>query len=255
MTDFGRVRRRLSAHQFEHPDVARFVFDVAEGAPFDPDAFLDLVADPYVFPMRFTWLAQESAVAEPADGPSVNDAHGGEFVNLAVLALRCGHGPALFAGLTGRPRAQADPVMAMLATIGRADCRAAAAKHFGLPDLPGVMNTAFAARPTLDDMLRLADYGRDHPRFAEALAGALARWRVITSTSIPTRTRRRIGGFKSWNTTRTPSAPSSCFFSRAAPSVCRCSPRPWSVAGWWTACRCATSTDTRTRPPTSGARR
>ena len=178
MADFVRVRRRLSAHRFEHPDLARFVFDTAEGAIFDPDAFLDLVAAPSVQPMRFTWLAQDHGIAEPPDGPNCNDAQAGEFVNLTVLALRCGHGPALFARLAARPRAQADPVMAMLATIGRADCRAASARHFGLPDLPALVDTAFAARPTLDDMLRLADYGRDQPRFGAALAGALARYNL-----------------------------------------------------------------------------
>ena len=174
VSDFARVRRRLSAHRFEHPDVARFVFDVAEGAPFDPDGFLDLVAQPDVLPMRFTWVGEDGAEDAPPDGPSVNDAQAGEFVNLAVLALRCGHGPALFARLAERSREEADPVMAMLGTLKRADCRAAAARHFGLPDLPTVMNTAFAVRPTLDDMLWLADYGRTQTRFAEALAGALA---------------------------------------------------------------------------------
>ncbi len=176
--DFARVRRRLSAHAFEHPDVARFVFDAAEGAPFDPDRFLDLVAQPYVLPMRFTWIGEDGAEDAPPDGPSVNDAQAGEFVNLAVLALRCGHAPALFARLAERPREHADPVMALLATLGRADCRAAAAVHFGLPDLPAVMDTVFAARPTLDGMLWLAAYGRDQPRFAEALAGALARYNL-----------------------------------------------------------------------------
>ncbi len=178
LSDFARVRRRLSAHRFEHPDVARFVFDAAEGAPFDSDSFLDLVAQPDVLPMRFTWLGEHGAEDAPPDGPSVNDAQAGEFVNLAVLALRCGHGPALFARLAERSREEADPVMAMLATLGCADCRAAAARHFDVPDLPAAMDTVFTARPTLNDMLRLADYGRDQPRFAEALAGALARYNL-----------------------------------------------------------------------------
>ncbi len=178
LSDLARVRRRLSAHRFEHPDVARFVFDAAEGTPFDPDSFLHLVAQPDVLPMRFTWVGEHGAEDAPPDGPNVNDAQAGEFVNLLVLALRCGHGPALFARLAERSREEADPMMAMLATLGRADCRAAAAKHFGLPDLPAVMDTAFTARPTPDDMLRLADYGRDQPRFAEALGGALARYNL-----------------------------------------------------------------------------
>ena len=178
LSDFARVRRRLSAHAFEHPDIARFVFDAAEGAPFDPDRFLDLVALPDVLPMRFTWVSEDGTENAPPDGPSVNDAQAGEFVNLTVLALRCGHGPALFARLVERPRDQADPLMAMLATLGRADCHAAAARHFGLPDLPAIIDTAFTARPSLDEVLRLAAYGRTQPRFAEALAGALARYNL-----------------------------------------------------------------------------
>ncbi len=142
------------------------------------ETHLDLVAQPDIMPMRFAWVEAGCTSDAPPDGPSVNDAQAGEFVNLTVLALRCGHAPALFARLAERPPAQADPVMAMLATLGRADCRAAAARHFGLADLPAVMDTAFAARPTLDDMLRLADYGRDQPRFADALAGALARYNL-----------------------------------------------------------------------------
>ncbi len=179
LSDFVRVRRQFAEHRFEHPDVARFVFDLAEGAPFDTDAFIDLIADPYVFPMRFTWVQDDdSRVPEPTDGPYVNDVRAGEFVNLIWIALKCGLGASLFTRLAERPRNVADPIFAMLATFERADCRDAAARHFDLDDLPAIMTLTFAARPSLDDMLRLADAGRDYPRFAEAVAGALARYNL-----------------------------------------------------------------------------
>jgi hypothetical protein len=179
LTDFARVQRRTSAHKFEHPDIARLLFDLVEGAAFDVDAFIDLVADPFVLPMRFCWLtARDQRRPEPPDGPFVNDARAGEFVNLTALVLRCGHGPAMFARLAARPAAVADPVFALLATFAREDCRTAAARHFDIPDLPDLVTRAFAARPGLDDLLALAACGRDQPRFAAALAAALARYNL-----------------------------------------------------------------------------
>ena len=65
---------------------------------------------------------------EPPEGSFVNDGLGGDIVNRAALVLRSGDGPALFARLAERADARADPVMAMLATFGRPDCRAAAAR-------------------------------------------------------------------------------------------------------------------------------
>ncbi|WP_375465485.1 hypothetical protein, partial [uncultured Methylobacterium sp.] len=60
----------------------------------------------------------------------------------------------------------------------RSDCRAASAAHFGLPALPAVMAVAFQGRLSLDDILRVAAFGRDEPRFADALARALAAYNL-----------------------------------------------------------------------------
>lgn len=171
----------------KHPEAARFLFALTEGCTFDIDAFIALVAAPFVRPMRLEWVrGRFDHLPEPQDGPEVNDAAAGDFVSLAWSVLRCGHGAALLERLSLIDPAIADPIMAMLATFERDDCRRAAAAHFGCAELPAVLDLAFGARLSLDDMLRMAEFGRAQPRFAAALAGAFERYNLnIYSNTYP----------------------------------------------------------------------
>ncbi|EOF5101239.1 hypothetical protein ACK1QP_004625 [Salmonella enterica] len=165
--------------KYVHPDIVRFLYDRVAGKPFDAAEFVRLIAHPVVFPMRFEWRAGLSfAENQPADYFFVNDRLAGEFVNVTWVAMQCGHANAIFAQLVQESTDIADPIYAMLATFDRPDCRAAAAAHFALPELPDIMERAFSARLSLDNLLMLADFGLSQPRFARALATALSRYNL-----------------------------------------------------------------------------
>ena len=165
--------------QYVHPDIVRFLYDRVAGKPFDAAEFVHLIAHPVVFPMRFKWVAGlDFTDRHPADYFFVNDCLAGKFVNLCWVAMQCGHANAIFAQLAQESADIADPVYAMLATFDRPDCRAAAAAHFALPELPAMMERAFGARLSLDNLLMLADFGQSQPRFAQALATALTRYNL-----------------------------------------------------------------------------
>ncbi|WJH39395.1 hypothetical protein N7E02_21515 [Aliirhizobium terrae] len=164
---------------FDAPAAAAFLFDLIEGAAFDVDAFIACIARPKVFPMRFEWIRGKFDYLHcPEDGPHVNDAHAGDYVNLTWIMLRCGFGPEILRRLSEIDRAIADPIFAMLATFDRGDCRKAAAAHFGLDTLPELIDIAFQSRLSLDDVLTLAGFGEDNPRFAEAMSQALATYNL-----------------------------------------------------------------------------
>ena len=120
--------------------------------------------------MRLTWLVGRYRFAHLSD-PMTNDEGHGDPVNLLWRLLKAGHGAALFERSTHLP--QADQVFAMLGTFAREDCRAAAATHFGLPNLPAIMDRAFAERLSLDEHLALAAFGRDNPRWRAGLVAAM----------------------------------------------------------------------------------
>lgn len=165
--------------RFDAPAAAAFLFDLYDGAAFDVDAFIACIAAPKVFPMRYEWVRNEfDYVPEPKDGPYVNDAHAGDYVSLTWIMLRCGYGSAIFSRLNEIDSAIADPIFAMLSTFSRSDCRAAASAHFGLDALPQIIDVAFQSHLSLDDILSLAAFGRDNPRFADALAQALATYNL-----------------------------------------------------------------------------
>lgn len=47
------AERRPGRGVFDHPDIARFVFERIEGKSFDAVGFIRLIANSLVFPMRF----------------------------------------------------------------------------------------------------------------------------------------------------------------------------------------------------------
>lgn len=170
---------RFGVGVFHHPDLARFMFDRVEGKRFDVAEFIDLIANPLVFPMRFEWVAGKPfGLRQASDKFFVNDDLAGEFVTLCWMALKCGHAKEIFTQLTHVSHPVSDPIYAMLATFERDDCRSAAAEHFGLPELPEMMTLAFSSRLSLDAVLLLADFGQKHPRFAQALAAAMLRYNL-----------------------------------------------------------------------------
>lgn len=170
---------RAGRSQFDHPDIARFIFERIEGKCFDAAEFICLIANPVVFPMRFKWVAGlDFTEHSVADDFYVNDSLAGEFVNVCWMVMQCGNARDIFAQLAQEPLDIADPIYAMLATFERPDCRAAAAAHFALPELPEMMTRVFSSRLSLDNLLMLADFGLNNTRFSQALAVALSRYNL-----------------------------------------------------------------------------
>lgn len=177
--DFSSSSPMHMGQRFDAPAASAFLFDLIEGEPFNADAFIACIGAPKVFPMRFEWVrGKYDYWPEPEDGPFVNDAHAGDYVNLTWIMLRCGYGPDIFKRLSEIDPAIADPIFAMLAAFGREDCRQAASAHFGLEELPEIVDTVFQSRLSLDDVLKLADFGRDNARFADAMARAMATYNL-----------------------------------------------------------------------------
>lgn len=173
------AERRAGQSEFDHPDIARFIFERTEGKCFDAAEFICLIANPVVFPMRFKWVAGlDFTERHAADDFFVNDSLAGEFVNVCWVVMQCGHARDIFAQLAQESPDIADPIYAMLATFDRPDCRAAAAAHFALPELPEMMARVFSSRLSLDNLLSLADFGLNNARFARALAVALSRYNL-----------------------------------------------------------------------------
>jgi hypothetical protein len=92
---------------------------------------------------------------------AADDGHG-DAVDFTWRLLKAGFGNELFPRVSNLPPAQADKVFAMLAVFDREDCRSAAARHFGLPDLPAMMALAFSERPPLNAHLAMADFGHEN---------------------------------------------------------------------------------------------
>jgi hypothetical protein len=185
--DFAPYSPTHAGQFFDAPAASAFLFDLIEGAAFDVDAFIACIARPVVHPMRFEWIRDKFDYwPSSEDGPQVNDAHAGDYVGLTWIMLRCGFGPAILQRLAEIDKATADPIFAMLATFDRDDCRQAAAAHFGLDSLPDMIDTTFKSHLSLDDILKLADFGGSNPRFADAMARALSTYNLhLYSNSHP----------------------------------------------------------------------
>lgn len=164
---------------FDHPDIKKYLFNLLNGNAFNAKEFVELVSNPVVYPMRFQWVSDVSFDKRHlAESLYVNDDLAGEFVKLCWIAIKCGHAKEIFKQLAKEPQQIADPIFAMLATFERPDCRQAAAEHFDLPGLGDMMALAFNPRLTLDKLLQLVDFGKQHPRLAQALATAMERYNL-----------------------------------------------------------------------------
>jgi len=105
--------------------------------------------------------------------PWVGDEGHGDAVDFTWRLLKAGYAAEFFRCASQLPPARADKVFAMLAVFDRADCRSAAAEHFGLPTLPAMMTLAFSERPPLKAHLAMADFGHENPRWRAGLVSAM----------------------------------------------------------------------------------
>jgi hypothetical protein len=94
--------------------------------------------------------------------------------DLLWMLVRCGQFTALQDHIRALPQAEADQVMALCAAFADADVRAAAAGHFGIPELAQTMEMIFASRARPARALSIANFGTAHPRFRQAMARACA---------------------------------------------------------------------------------
>ena len=134
--------------------IAAFHYDVArDPAAFDLDRAIHIIAAHAPRKIRLNW-EQGPKTRTLAFKPFAADDGHGDAVNFAWRLLRAGFGKELFRRVSSLlPPSQADKVFAMLAVFDREDCRSAAARHFGLPDLPEMMALAFSERPSLKAQL------------------------------------------------------------------------------------------------------
>jgi hypothetical protein len=141
--DIGRAARIIAEHA---PPTVRFIW--IKGP--EPEDYRDLAFEP--------WAADEGH---------------GDAVELAWRLMRGGCRETLLEAISALPQAQSDKAFAMFATFDDARLRAAAAEHFGLPDLPAMMKMTFDSRLSLADHLVIADYGRAHLRYRTGLVAAI----------------------------------------------------------------------------------
>jgi hypothetical protein len=156
--------------RWKTPAFAAFRHDIArDPRAFDLDRAVTLIADHEPNPIRFEWLPPRTHAFDPM----VNDDGHGDAVNFTWRLLKAGYGEDMFARASALPPAKADKIFALLATFDRVDCGGAAARHFGCPELPAMMERVFGGRFSLDDHLVLADFAAAQPRFRAGLAAAM----------------------------------------------------------------------------------
>ena len=155
------------------PSISAFHWDVARHpAGFDLDRAVSIIAEHAPNKIRLEWI-QGSFQYVSAFESLVNDRGHADAVKFTWRLLKAGFGPDFLQRLAKLPQAKADKVFAMLAVFARTDCRRAAADHFGLPDLPAMMDLAFSERPSLQDHLDMADFAHENPRWRAGLASAM----------------------------------------------------------------------------------
>lgn len=158
---------------WDSPLIAEFCADVArDPGALDVERAVTLLATFEPPPMRFLWAPARYQWHEPF-APFVGDDMHGDAARFTWRLLRTGQGPEMLRIIATLPHPQADKVLALLATFDIPEIRTAAATHFGLPDLPEIMELVFAPRLSFEDHLRLADFGTAHPRFRAGMVAAM----------------------------------------------------------------------------------
>jgi hypothetical protein len=155
------------------PAISAFHWDIARNpASFDLGRAVSIVSDHQPNRIPREWIKGKYDYT-PAFEQMINARGHGDAVNFTWRLLKAGFGPALFEQIQALPQIKADKVFTMLAMFEREHCRRAAAGHFGLPDLPHMIERAFSERPSLDIHLALAGFADRNPRWRAALADAM----------------------------------------------------------------------------------
>jgi hypothetical protein len=153
-------------------EIAAFHYDVArDPAAFDLNRAIRIIAAHAPRKIRLNWQQGPKTRALAFKPFAADDGHG-DAVDFTWRLLKAGLGNELFRRASNLPPPQADKVFAMLAVFDREDCRLAAARHFGLPDLPAMMALAFSERPALKAHLGMADYGHENLHWRAGVASA-----------------------------------------------------------------------------------
>lgn len=176
--------------KWEDPDISAFYFDtVADTETVDIARAIAIVATVSPPPIRRTWVKgpERADRYHLAFDPWAGDDVHGEPLTLIWILLKAGYCDQILMEASRLPSANADKVFAMLAVFDDKVLRAAAAKHFDLPDLPEMMNLMFSSRLSLEQHIEIAAFGRDHPRFRTAMASAMRSYGLhIYSNYAPT---------------------------------------------------------------------
>ncbi len=166
----------FSAVRWDDPEISAFHHDsVTSLDDVDITRAVAIVAAHNPPPIRRTWIKgpeRADRYHEAFDPWAGDDGHG-EPLTLLWFLIKAGHREKILEETARLPAIAADKVFAMLATFDDPVLRAAAAKHFALPDLPDMMELVFAARLTLEQHIAIADFGRAHPRFRTGIAAAM----------------------------------------------------------------------------------
>lgn len=155
------------------PHIAAFAYDVRDAGTVDIKRAVQLVADHQPPPIWREWYTERHQRLE--DGfPIFEGAEGyGDAVNLIWRLVKAGYGEPFVQAARDLPTEKADKVFAMLGTFAFPLFRAGAQSHFGIRDLPEIMEIVFKGRLTVEEHLRVADFGHEHPRYRAALLSAM----------------------------------------------------------------------------------
>ncbi len=161
-----------------NPAIAAFAFDVGrDPASFDLARAVDIVAQHAPPPIHHVWLQPGGddgrGVPVSAFEPWLGEGGHGEAVNFVWRLIKMGQRTEMLRLIARLPEKTADKVFAMLATFADPVLRGAAAEHFSLPELPAMMDLSFGDKLSLDEHWKLADFGRDHPRWRAGLVQAM----------------------------------------------------------------------------------
>ena len=154
------------------PAIARFLQDMADGAAFDPLRAATLITRPDRRPISF--MLEDESRDYLRGLPDWHGAEGhGAAGDLLWRLIRAGQFPALAEAAATLP--DADVFFALAACYDDPAIAAQAARHFGLPDLPRMVDLALGGRARPAVAVQLADYGAAQPRWRRAIALAMER--------------------------------------------------------------------------------
>ena len=179
---------RHHSHDWDSPSIAAFAYDVSqEPGSFELGRAVQLVADHQPPPVCRTWYTDRHQ-RHQEDFQAFEGAGGyGDAVNLTWRLVKAGHAEAFMQLARKLPAEKADKVFAMLGTFALPAFRAGAQSHFDLEELPDIMALVFKGRLTVEDHLRVADFGHENPRYRAALLTAMHAYGLhLYSNSQPT---------------------------------------------------------------------